>query len=306
MGPTSPTLVRLVTVLLLKQQVAGLSTDPFVENGGTVVLPAPENAANVSVFCQVSFQGTPVVTQWFLTLNGGTRSAIMPGPSFQLTGGSQQPNLTIVSFGRDLDMAILECTNFFVSPNDETAFFLLRIIGKFASTYTLVYHSYMLHANRIVLISIIEPPVLSSEPALMMVVEDNVFSFNITQSLGYPPDPSQNSERATLTYQWFHDGVAINTTTSTNPNVSVYPDITFNPVVRTQSGNYSMIASTEGGDSTGYFILDVQCESCSCLILSIEIVFILKKNARSSSSKCQWYTDVLWCRRWQCHSGGTC
>ena len=91
----------------------------------------------------------------------------------------------------------------------------------------------------------------------MTVVENDLFRFNISESPGYPPDPSQNSERATLTYQWFHDGVAINTTTSTNPNVSVYPEITFNPVVRTQSGNYSMIASTEGGDSTGYFILDV-------------------------------------------------
>ena len=103
-----------------------------------------------------------------------------------------------------------------------------------------------------------EPPVLRSEPAPTIVVENSgVLSVNISQSLGYPPDPSQNSERATLTYQWFHDGVAINTTTSTNPNVSVYPEITFNPVMRTQSGNYSMTASTEGGDSTGYFILDV-------------------------------------------------
>ena len=126
-------LYGLMAVLLLKQQVAdGLSTDPFVENGGTVVLPAPENAPNVSVFCQVSFQGTPVVTQWFLTMNGGTRNAISAGgPSFQLTGGTLHPNLTIVSFSRDLDMAILECNNVFVSPNDEKAFFLLRIIGKF-------------------------------------------------------------------------------------------------------------------------------------------------------------------------------
>ena len=139
MVPTFPALVRLVTVFLLKQ-VAGLLTDPFVENGGTVVLPAPENAANVSVFCQVSFQGTPVVTQWFLTLNGGTRSEITTGPSIRISGGSMRPNLTIVSFSRDLDMAIMECGNGFVSPNDETVFFLLRIIGKFASTYTLLYY----------------------------------------------------------------------------------------------------------------------------------------------------------------------
>ena len=126
-----------------------------MENGGTVVLPAPENAANVSVFCQTSFQGTPAVTQWFLTLNGGTRSEITTGPSIQISGGSMRPNLTIMSFSRDLDMAIMECGNGtgFVSPNDETAFFLLRIIGKFASTYTLLYylcsrkkkHSYLYH-----------------------------------------------------------------------------------------------------------------------------------------------------------------
>ena len=131
MDPNFSALVRLMAVLLLKQQVTGLSTDPSVENGGTVVLPATENATNVFVFCQVSFQGTPAVTQWFLTLNEGTRNTITSGPSFEITGGSIQTNLTVVSFSRDLDMAILECNNGFVSPNDETAFFLLRIIGKF-------------------------------------------------------------------------------------------------------------------------------------------------------------------------------
>ena len=75
-----------MAVLLIKQQVTGLLTDPFVENRGTVVLPAPENAPNVSVFCQITFQGTPAVTRWFLTLNEGTRSQLMAGPSFQLTG----------------------------------------------------------------------------------------------------------------------------------------------------------------------------------------------------------------------------
>ena len=80
----------------------------------------------------------------------------------------------------------------------------------------------------------------------MIAVEHNLFTFNISTS-----DPPVSS------YQWFHDGVAINTTTSTNPNVSVYPNIVFSSVVRTQSGNYSMTANTFGGDLTGYFILDV-------------------------------------------------
>ena len=96
---------------------------------------------------------------------------------------------------------------------------------------------------------ITEPPVLSRQSAVMSAVESSPFSFtSIVQTPGYPDPPL---------YQWFHDGVAINTTTSTNPNVSVYPNIVFSSVVRTQSGNYSMTASTEGGNSTGYFILDV-------------------------------------------------
>ena len=91
----------------------------------------------------------------------------------------------------------------------------------------------------------------------MTVVENIAFSFNISQSLGYPPDPSQNSQRATLMYQWFFNGVTINTSTSINPNVSDYSQIVFNPLLRTHSGNYSMIATTEAGNSTGYFTLDV-------------------------------------------------
>ena len=70
------------------------------------------------------------------------------------------------------------------------------------------------------------------------------------QSPGYPPRPS---------FRWYFDGLHINIS-SGNPNVSVYPQIVFNPVLRNQSGNYSMIASTEGGDSTGYFILNVHCK----------------------------------------------
>ena len=129
---SSPVLRLLITVLLLKQQVAALLTDPFVENEGTIVFPAPENAANVSIFCQVSFLGTPALTRWHLTIKGGTRNILAAGPSFQLTGGSMQPNLTIVSFSRDLDIAIVECGNGFDGPYEETVFFLLRIIGKFA------------------------------------------------------------------------------------------------------------------------------------------------------------------------------
>ena len=92
------------------------------------------------------------------------------------------------------------------------------------------------------------PPVLQRLPALIRVVEGNQFSYaDIQQTAGFPLVPS---------YEWFLNGEEISIT-STNPNVSVYPNIVFNSVVRTHSGNYSMTASTEGGDSTGYFILDV-------------------------------------------------
>ena len=109
------------------------------------------------------------------------------------------------------------------------------------------------------------PPVLNSVSTAEIGVENSPFSFTSTvQTPGYPDPPL---------YQWLHDGVLINTDTSTNPNVSVYPNIVFSSVVRTQSGNYSMTASTEGGVSTGYFILDVHCEChvtlCSDMIANL-------------------------------------
>ena len=95
-----------------------------------MVLPAPANASNVSIICNVSFQGTPGATHWYLTVNG-TRTFVLDknDPNFQLSGGLLLPILTIVSFGQDLDMAVLECNNGFIS-NNKVAFFLLRIIGK--------------------------------------------------------------------------------------------------------------------------------------------------------------------------------
>ena len=123
-------LACLCLLSLLRDHVTGLSTDPFVENGETVVLPAPANASNVSIICNVSFQGTPFATHWYLTVNGTRISVLdMNDPNFQLSGGLLVPILTIVSFGKDLDMAVLECNNGFISPNDEVTFFLLRIIG---------------------------------------------------------------------------------------------------------------------------------------------------------------------------------
>ena len=100
----------------------------------------------------------------------------------------------------------------------------------------------------------------------MAAVENMAFSFNIEQSAGFPLVPS---------YQWYHDGMLIDTDTSINPNVSDYPQIVFSSVMRSDSGNYSMIATTEGGNSTGYFILDVQCEFKTMQCFKFVMVLIL-------------------------------
>ena len=67
------------------------------------------------------------------------------------------------------------------------------------------------------------------------VIENTTFSFNIENTTGYPLLPQ---------FTWFYNEVVISPD-STNPNISVYPYITFSFVSRSQSGNYSMIASNE-------------------------------------------------------------
>ena len=93
-------------------------------------------------------------------------------------------------------------------------------------------------------------PILRQVSIPQSVIENTTFSFNIENTTGYPLLPQ---------FTWFYNEVVISPD-STNPNISVYPYITFSSVSRSQSGNYSMIASNEGGNSTGYFILDVQCK----------------------------------------------
>ena len=93
-------------------------------------------------------------------------------------------------------------------------------------------------------------PVLRTPTNTVTVIENDTFSFNMELSAGYPPVPS---------FLWYFNGEEISPSSS-NPNVSVYPQIVFSPVLRNQSGNYSMTASTEGGDSTGYIIINVHCE----------------------------------------------
>ena len=82
----------LFVSLLTAHAETRLLDELFVENGGTVVLPAPANISNVSIIiiCNVSFQGTPLATHWYLTLNGERRTSVldMNDPNFQLSGGS--------------------------------------------------------------------------------------------------------------------------------------------------------------------------------------------------------------------------
>ena len=130
----------LVFLLLgeLRIYVSSLSTDPSVAtNGGTVDLPAVENAANVSVFCAVTFQGTPVDTRWRLGSGGISQQPIDFGQpqfsNFVRENVARFTNLTILSFNREsLDMMILECTNGFTAGggiNLENAFFIPKFIG---------------------------------------------------------------------------------------------------------------------------------------------------------------------------------
>ena len=124
--------IVILVALLPGLQVTGLSTEPPIENGGTVVLARKENESSVNIFCRVTNNGSFFDTSWFLSTPGAPRNQIIFGmgqSNFVLIGSSA--NLTIVSFSRDLNKALLECTNGAGSnsPILEEAFFELRIIG---------------------------------------------------------------------------------------------------------------------------------------------------------------------------------
>ena len=125
-------LLRSVLFLQLGIYANSIVTDPPVTtNGGTVDLPAVENATNVSVFCNVTFQGTPIVTGWRLLSIGMTPQPIAAQlPNFVVENVARRTNLTILSFTRsNLDMMVLQCLNGFVGENEESAFFIPRFIG---------------------------------------------------------------------------------------------------------------------------------------------------------------------------------
>ena len=120
--------VGMLIVSLFGDQVAGLSTIPSTVNG-TGVVAAPENTTNVGVYCSVTdSMGNPATTSWRIGSPGPPRALITSSFTNFMITGLLQPNLTIVSFGRALNMVELECTIGFGS-NPDMAVFILRIIG---------------------------------------------------------------------------------------------------------------------------------------------------------------------------------
>ena len=112
--------------------VTGFSTDPPVMNGGTVDLPAVENATNVSVFCDVMFNDMSVGTAWLLGPDKMSTDLLVfnqPTSNFAIEDTIMRKNLTILLFSRaSLDMVVLECTNGFGGAL-ENAFFIPKFIG---------------------------------------------------------------------------------------------------------------------------------------------------------------------------------
>ena len=110
------------------------SDPPVATNGETVDLPAVENATNVSVFCEVMFNGNPSNTVWKLGPDSFSTQIIgFSQPEFSNLiledPSTGRTNLTILSFSRDsLDMVVLECTNGFGGAL-ENVFFIPRFIG---------------------------------------------------------------------------------------------------------------------------------------------------------------------------------
>ena len=219
-----------------------------------MIVSQPENAADVSILCEVVRVTLGIrATAWRIRRPGDTMDTVLlfnntdgtglPGAeNFFITDTMQRANLTIRVFDASLNDANITCgTGNDIAVNGT---FRLRIISECPPDPLYV-------CLTDVAAICVAPPVLIMMSDPIVVLENRAFSFNIQQSKGHPAIP---------TYLWTHNGILINTDTSTNPNVSVYPNIVFNPVMRTQSGNYSMRASTEGGDSTGYFILDAHCE----------------------------------------------
>ena len=84
------------------------------------------------------------------------------------------------------------------------------------------------------------------------VLENSPYSFTIETIPGFPPIPRQ--------YQWYYNNGTAIPQGSSEPNVSAYPDISFNNVNRHDSGTYTITVTNGAGSINGSFILDVLCE----------------------------------------------
>ena len=149
---------RLLTIFLffcLSSYSTSLSTDPVSIDGETPVVSAVEGTKDVTVFCAVELSnGNPSFTNWEITRVGSQGSKLLTfnasgdadGPSsenFRVTGeplfsGTRQSNLTILTFDRSLDNALLEC----LEGTTVMANFTLKLISKYLLSITIMYKNY--------------------------------------------------------------------------------------------------------------------------------------------------------------------
>ena len=118
---------------------------------------------------------------------------------------------------------------------------------------------------------------LPSSPVLPVLVDGTTeqplensgpYSFTIETTPGFPPIPTQ--------YQWYDDQATVISQDTTNqPNVSVYPDISFNSVNRNDTGTYSITVTNNAGSINGSFTLDVLCESLVTNSNSVLLVIVI-------------------------------
>ena len=124
--------------IYLSCQVVGLTTIPSAENGQTLVVAAAENSTNVTVFCLVTFNQKVTQTTWILDgrvlmfeTSGegqvGFENYFAKGESLPGAVTTARSNLTIRTFGSELDMSLLECA---IGNDNIQANFTLRLISE--------------------------------------------------------------------------------------------------------------------------------------------------------------------------------
>ena len=80
--------------------VTGLVTNPPVENGGTVIVAAPENASNVTIYCAVTDSNSMTMATVWIHIDSNanpTRQVISTNDPVFNTGALPFADLTIKS-----------------------------------------------------------------------------------------------------------------------------------------------------------------------------------------------------------------